>query len=219
MEKIYILGVGHATPIFIELAEACGYEVVGLYHYNNSKFGSTDHGYRILGSFDDLYHSSVQGKNFVLSMGNMRIKQEVSFRLLSLGAIIPTLVHPSAIISRFSSINECGVLIGSQCEVHSDSIIGEGCVLWPRSTVEHDCHIHNYVFIGPNAYVGAYTEIKDNAFIGQCSILISDKAKLIEESALVGAGALVTKPVLANSVVVGHPARTFVSSNNTDKDM
>lgn len=41
---IYPLGVGHATPLFIEPAEACGYHVVGLYHYNEERTGETDHG-------------------------------------------------------------------------------------------------------------------------------------------------------------------------------
>lgn len=59
----------------------------------------------------------------------------------------------------------------------------------------------------PNAYVGAHTEIADNAFIGQCSILISEKAKYIGEFALIGAGYLVTKSVHVNSVVAGHSAR------------
>lgn len=54
MKKIYALGVGHNTPVFIDLALDCGYEIVGLYHYNGDKTGEVDHGYKILGSFDDL---------------------------------------------------------------------------------------------------------------------------------------------------------------------
>lgn len=40
---IYLLGVGHATPLFIELAAACGYHVAGLYHYNEERTGEKDH--------------------------------------------------------------------------------------------------------------------------------------------------------------------------------
>ena len=207
MKDIYILGVGHATPIFIELAEACGYRVIGLYHYNDSRTGEVDHGFPILGSFNDILNQNIRGRNFVLSMGDMKIKQDVSNQLLQLGGITPTLIHPTAIISRFSTISQNGVLVCSYSEVHSDSSIGHGCVLWPKVTIEHDCKIHEYVFFGPNAYVGAYTEIGDKAFIGQCSILISDKAKHIGENTLIGAGSLVTKPMPANIVAAGSPAR------------
>lgn len=207
MKEIYALGVGHATPVFIELAEACGYKVAGLYHYNDQRTGEIDHGFEILGSFSDLFHSDVQNKHFVLTMGDMLIKQTVSTKLIEMGGVIPTLIHPSAIVSRFATISDNGVLIGSQCEIHSDSTIAEGCVLWPRVTIEHDCRINKYVFMGPNAYVGAYTELGERVFIGQCSVLISGKAKSIGANALVGAGALVTKPVSAGVIVAGHPAR------------
>ena len=210
-KEIFALGVGHGTPIFIELAEACGYEVVGLYHYDGSRTGEVDHGFEILGSFEDLYRSDVRGKSFVLTMGDMRIKEEVSERLKALGGILPTLIHPTAIISRFAKISDSGVLICSQSEVHSDSIIEEGCVLWPCAMIGHDSRVHRYVFFGPKSYVGAYTEVGEKAFIGQCSVLISGKAKSIGTNALVGAGALVTKPVEANTIVAGHPAKVIGS--------
>lgn len=209
MKEIYALGVGHATPLFIELAEACGYKVVGLYHYNAARTEEIDHGFKILGSFDDLFQTDVRGKYFVLTMGDMSIKKDISAKLIEMGGVLPTLIHPSAIISRFATISDNGVLIGSQCEIHSDSTIAEGCVLWPRSTVEHDCHVKEYVFIGPNAYVGAYTEVCERAFIGQCSILMSSKAKNIGSKALIGAGTLVTKPVPAGAIVAGHPAKVM----------
>ena len=68
MKQIYALGVGHNTPVFIDLALACGYEVVGLYHYNGERTGQLDHGFEILGSFDDLFAQSIVGKNFLLTL-------------------------------------------------------------------------------------------------------------------------------------------------------
>ena len=52
--KIFILGVGHNTPVFINLAYDCGYDVVGLYHYNDERTGEIDHGVKIIGSFDRI---------------------------------------------------------------------------------------------------------------------------------------------------------------------
>ena len=209
MKEIYALGIGHATPLFIELAEACSYKVAGLYHYNDQRTGEIDHGFEVLGSFSDLFQSDVKDKHFVLTMGDMLIKQNVSTKLIKMGGVLPSLIHPSAIVSRFATISDNGVLIGSQCEIHSDSTIAEGCVLWPRVTIGHDCCINKYVFMGPNAYVGAYTKIGERAFIGQCSVLISGKAKEVGGNALIGAGALVTKPVPAGAIVAGHPARVI----------
>ena len=87
MEKreIYLLGIGHGTPIFMELAEACGYTIAGLYHYNDERTGEIDHGYKILGSFEDLFRSDIKGKLFCLTMGDMNTKTLVSKRLMAMG--------------------------------------------------------------------------------------------------------------------------------------
>lgn len=85
MKEIYLLGVGHATPLFIELAEACGYAVAGLYHYNDGRNGEMDHGYRILGSFDQLLNSEVKDKMFCMTMGDINTKHTISQRLINRG--------------------------------------------------------------------------------------------------------------------------------------
>lgn len=84
-KEIYLLGVGHGTPIFIELAEACGYHVAGLYHYNDERTGQTDHGYKIFGSFNNLLCQDLHGKSFCLTMGDMDIKQSMSLQLIQRG--------------------------------------------------------------------------------------------------------------------------------------
>ena len=61
----------------------------------------------------------------------------------------------------------------SHCEIHNDTTIEVGCVLWPQAMIGHDCHIGEYTFMGPKSYVGAYTEVESKAFIGQCSVLVS----------------------------------------------
>lgn len=212
MRELFILGVGHATPLFIELAEACGYRIRGLYHYNDDRTGEIDHGFEILGSFENLLQSDIIGKQFVLTMGNMRIKKEVSEKILNKGGVLPSLIHPSSIISRFANISANGVLIASQCEVHSDAIIKEGCVLWPNVIIEHGSILSSYTFCGPKAYIGAYTSVGHQAFIGQCSVIISGKANSIGNYAVVGAAAVVTKPVLEDTTVLGNPARILATS-------
>ena len=48
MKEIYALGVGHNTCVFIDLAEACGYTVLGLFHFNSYRTGDSDHGHHAL---------------------------------------------------------------------------------------------------------------------------------------------------------------------------
>lgn len=207
MKEIYALGVGHSTPLFIEIAEAAGWHVTGLYHYNDERTGEMDHGFTILGSFDDLYRQDIQGKCFLPTMGDMKIRHDVIANLVSRGGVIPTIVHPSAHISRFATIAEQGVIIGDRVELQSDVVIKNNVIIRSDVTVCHNTTIQEDVFVGPKALVGAYITIEELAYIGQGSILISGKAEHIGRNTLVGAGAMVTKPLPENIVAVGSPAR------------
>ena len=51
LKKIFALGIGHNTPVCIDLALACDYVIEGLYHFDDSRTGEQDHGFKILGSF------------------------------------------------------------------------------------------------------------------------------------------------------------------------
>lgn len=89
MKEIYALGVGHSTPLFIEIAESAGWHVAGLYHYNDERTGEVDHGFKILGSFDDLYRQDIQGKFFLPTMGDMKIRRDVITNLSRRGGDCP----------------------------------------------------------------------------------------------------------------------------------
>jgi len=206
-KEIYVLGIGGSTPIFVDLAESCGYTIKGFYHYNETRTGEIDHGFEILGSFFDLYNTDLKDKNFILSMGDMQIRKDITERLLSLGANIPTMVHPTAQISRFAKVSHIGVLIGAGCIIQADVQILSHAVIRDMALVCHQSEIGEYCFVGPKALVGAHITLKEFSFIGQGSILISGKVGEVGAKALVGAGSVVSKPVPDDCVVVGNPAK------------
>ena len=210
MKKIYALGVGHNTPVFIDLALDCGYEIVGLYHYNGDKTGEVDHGYKILGSFDDLFlRKSLQGLNFLLTMGDSKIRTELSKKIISKGGLVPTLIHPTSIISKFAKISDVGVYISAFSFVQADSFVGDNTVILSHVNISHTTHIGKGCFLAGGSIIGAYTNMEDNVFIGQGALSISGKVATIGHDAYVGARSLLTKNVPPNTVVAGIPAKVI----------
>lgn len=209
-KTIYALGVGHNTPVFIDLAEACGYEIAGLYHYAEGRTGEQDHGMPIIGSFADLFSAeSLEGMEFLLTMGDNRIRAELSERIRSLGGTVPTLIHPTAVISRFATISPVGVYISPFTYIQADTTIAENTILLSHVNISHTNTIGRNCFIAGGSTVGAYTVIEDNVFIGQGALTISGKVKRIGENAYIGARSLITKDVDAYMVVSGSPARVL----------
>lgn len=207
-KQIYALGVGHNTPVFIDLAEQCGYEILGLYHYNNERTGETDHGFKILGSFDDLFSSeNLCNKKYLLTMGDNDIRSQLIEKITSLGGYVPSLIHPTSVISRFSKISEAGVYISAFTHIQADTVIGQGTVILSGVNISHTNNIGNYCFLAGGVTVGAYTTVEDHVFIGQGALSISGKVGKIGTHAYVGARALLTESVEAYSVVAGSPAR------------
>lgn len=208
MEKvIYALGIGHNTPVFIDLAESAGYKVVGLYHYNDTRTGAFDHGFEILGSFDDLLHlDSLEGMNFLLTMGDNSIREDLTKKIISKGGRIPSIFHPTAVISRFARINDVGVYISAFTHIQADSEIDEGTVILSGVNISHTNRIGRYCFIAGGATVGAYTKVEDYVFIGQGALTISGKVNRIGSHAFIGARSLVTHSIEIGQKVAGSPA-------------
>ena len=209
--EIYALGIGHNTPVFIDLAEACGYTIKGLYHYDSSKTGLEEYGFPVLGSFEDLLSlKSLCGKNFLLTMGDSIIRNELSNKIIFNGGRIPSLIHPYAVVSRFADVSDIGTYIGPFTYVQANSRIGQNTVLLSHVNISHDTIVGNCVFVAGGSMIGAYTKVEDFAFIGQHVTSISGKVERIGHKAIVGAGAVLTSEVKDNTVVAGFPAKEIV---------
>lgn len=210
MKEIFILGVGHNTPVYIDLVEACGYTVAGLYHYDEELVGTDIHGYQIIGSNKDLFSQlSLAGANFALSMGDNSLRLQLADKIRNLGGYIPRLIHPSSIIQKFVTLEE-GVIIHANCVVQSDAFIGHDTVISYNVGISHNTKIDFGCYIACQSIIGAYVNIKTGTLIGVGCTVASGKVSHIGPNAIVGAGSVVTKPVEENAIVVGNPARLLI---------
>lgn len=206
-KELYILGLGHNTPVFIDLALDCGYEIIGLYHYNDELTHQDFAGYKVLGTFQDLWVKDLKDSNFMLTMGDLQIRKELSERIISLGGNLPTFIHPSAVISRYSRISETGVIINAFSHIQANTIVESNVVILSGVVICHDNIIGKNGFIADHVTIGAFTKIGEEVFLGQGALAISNKVNTIGNKAFIGARSLLTKEVISGSIVYGSPAR------------
>jgi len=111
---------------------------------------------------------------------------------------------------------DAGSVLSPFVTLTSDIKIGKSFHANIYSYVAHDCIIGDYVTFAPSVKCNGNVVIEDHAYIGTGAILkqgTPEKPLIIGKGAIVGMGAVVTKNVLPNTVVVGNPAKPLIKTN------
>jgi sugar O-acyltransferase (sialic acid O-acetyltransferase NeuD family) len=203
----YILGVGAGTSVFIELLEDLNQPIAGLYHFEEGRTGDTVLGYPIVGTHAQLFENGdFSGLQLVLSMGDNDIRLELGDEIRKRGGNAPTLVDPTAMVSRYASLEE-GVVVLANSTVGPTTTVGRDVHISYNATIAHDVDIRRGCFIASNSSIGAYITLREKVLVGASSTILAKKGLTVGEGAVVGAGAVVTKSVPEGATVVGNPAR------------
>ena len=126
----------------------------------------------------------------------------------------PANIYPTAYIGE-------GTVIGMFAEIGDGVVIGKNCKIGGGAFIPKGVVIQDDVFIGPRAcftndkhpsakghWLPLYTYVMKGASIGANATILPGIT--IFPNARVGAGAVVTKDVLAGQTVVGNPARAII---------
>jgi acetyltransferase-like isoleucine patch superfamily enzyme len=126
---------------------------------------------------------------------------------------------------------------GHKVTIREKTKIGNNARVGTLSDIQHHCHIGNYVNIHSNCFIGEESKINDYVWIFPHVVLTNDPTPPsdnllgvtidsfaiiaarslllpgvhINEDALIGAGAIVTKDVAKETVVIGNPAKEICS--------
>ncbi|HAS8565197.1 TPA: acetyltransferase [Vibrio vulnificus] len=198
-----ILGASGHGKVVAEIAELNGYSEIHFYDDRWPELHNIEH-WNVVGDTEALLASVQQYACVAVAIGNNVIRLNKHKQLLDAGARMPSLAHPSAIISGYATIAE-GCVVMANAVVNPFALLGQTCIINTGAVVEHDCHLADGVHLSPNSAIAGGTQLGECAWLGIGAV--TRQLVSVGAGATIGAGATVVGNVAANTVVMGTPAK------------
>jgi sugar O-acyltransferase (sialic acid O-acetyltransferase NeuD family) len=206
MSKLVILGAGGIAIVAADIARSQGFDVIGFLDDSPAKNGTLFCGAPVLGDFNMLSGLRQCVQQVVVAFSNGRGRLDVAQRALSYGFSLPSLIHPSAVISQYASVEQ-GSIVMPGVIVNAGALIGSNCILNTAASIDHECRIGDGVHIAPGARLSGLVTVGTASWIGIGSVI--REAIHIGTDVLVGAGSLVLKHIPNGVVAFGSPAKVI----------
>lgn len=206
MNNLVIVGASGHGKVIADIAEKVGYTDI-VFLDDNPKVKSCGI-YEVIG--DSKSALSYRNADFIVAIGNAKIRRKIQSDLIEKGLHIVSLVHPSAVIAPDVEIG-VGTVVMAGTVINPCSVIGQGCIINTCASVDHDCRIGDYVHVSVGAHLAGTVTIEDNTWIG-AGATISNNIEIVADC-MIGAGAVVICDIKKADTYIGVPARRMDTDN------
>ena len=202
MKSIAIMGASGHCKVVADIARLNGYDEIVFVDKNPEcdKFGE----YHVADEDTDLDYYLDNNYDFIVGIGDGKIRRKVQENLEALGADIVSLVHPKAVVAHDTTIGQ-GTVVMAGAVINPGTTIGKGCIINTSASVDHDNVVGDYVHISVGAHTAGTVKVGDNCWCGIGSI-ISNNIDVCEDVFLC-AGTVVVKNIEKPGKYAGVPAR------------
>ncbi|MGJ0357231.1 UDP-N-acetylbacillosamine N-acetyltransferase [Aliarcobacter cryaerophilus] len=192
-KRIYIYGASGHGLVVADVAKSCGYEDIVFLDDDNSKGFLT---------FEDIKEN--RDYHIAFGIGNNKIREKLYKKVRKNGFAIPTLIHPSSIISSSARIEE-GTVVMPNVVVNAKAYIGKCVILNSSCVVEHESIIGDFVHISPKVAIAGDVKIGNFTHIGIGSSII--QCLEIGKNSIIGSGSVVVKNIADFKKAYGNPCK------------
>ena len=194
--QVVIIGAGGFCKQVIDIFELNKISIRGLLddHRTESLFE-----YPVIGTIKN--YCPIEDDYLFCAIGNVKLRKEIY-------QVFPdrwiNCVHPTADVSKYATIGN-GNYVGPGSCLMPGAIIGNNNIIDPLVVVSHD------VSIGDHNHLAAHTCLLGRVIIKDCNLLGANSTILpnltVGSNNILGAGAVNTKSISNNKIMIGIPAR------------
>ena len=202
-KRIVIVGASGHGKVIADIAKKNGYsDIVFL---DDNALLKECNGYPVVGTSGDANQYS--DRDFIVAIGNARIREAVQNRLAATGMNLVTLVHPNAVIGENVSLDE-GTVVMAGAVLNPCVKVGKGCIINTCASVDHDCTLGDFAHVSVGAHVAGTVTIGERTWLGIGSVVSNNID--ITSDCMIGAGAVVVKNIQESGTYVGVPAKKII---------
>jgi len=203
MKRLAILGASGHGKVVAEIAELVGWEDIVFYDDAWPSLNSVG-AWDVAGNMSDLQDSVNSFDAFFIAIGNNSLRWQLFSQMSGLSIKAAILIHPSAVVSKYSVIGE-GAVVMAKAVVNPFVKIGLASIVNTAATIDHDCVLGNAVHISPGVNLAGEVVVGELSWV--CIGANIKQQIIIGEKVTVGAGATVINNVSDGVTVVGTPAQ------------
>lgn len=207
--RLIIVGASGHARVILDAARCGGWTVLGFIDATHAPGELVDET-PVLGNDADVptLLDRFPDAAIILGIGDNAVRRRIAEAICQTDSRVrfAKVIHPCSVVARDVQIED-GCFIAAGVTVNTGCKIGSHVVLNTNSSVDHDCTISDFAFIGPNAALAGGVELDVSAFVGIGATIIQNIK--IGKHAVVGAGAVVLSEVSEGERWVGVPARAI----------
>lgn len=196
MATINLFGASGHAKVIMDIIEAQGDSVHCL--YDDAPHCSDIHGVPVYKADETIVYGPL-----IISIGANHVRKLISERFSLEYAIA---IHPTSIISPFATLG-IGTVVMQNTLIQSDTEIGKHCIINSGASVDHECHIEDFVHISPHVTLCGNVKVGEGSWVGAGAVIIPGIK--IGRWCTIGAGAVVIRDVPDGAVVAGVPGKVI----------
>lgn len=203
LRRVVVIGAGGHAKVVIEAIRALNGEVMGL--IDPAPATHSVLGVPVLGDDTMLSGLRAQGLNVVVvALGDNLLRECVGRRVQEMGFVLPTVVHPSALVSPSAELG-MGVVVMARAVVGTEVTVGDLAIVNTGAVLDHDSRLSIAAHVAPGCALAGNVWVGDRTLIGVGSAV--RPGIRIGADVIVGAGSAVVSHVPDGATVGGTPAQ------------
>jgi sugar O-acyltransferase (sialic acid O-acetyltransferase NeuD family) len=205
MRRLALLGASGHGKVVADMAEALGWNEIFFFDDAWPSVNKNSH-WQVIGDTPKLLATANEYDGVIITIGDCFIRWSKLLELQNAGAILVSLVHPQAFISKYAELG-LGSVVMAGAAINADASVGSACIINTGATLDHDCVLSNAVHISPGAHLSGDVFVGQSSWIG-VGASIRQGIK-IGSFVTIGAGSVVVKDIGDSLMAYGNPAVTY----------